>query len=277
MVNGDLTSLTKVGSGRMILTADNSFTGDTYVTGGSLQLGDNGAANTGSVAGNIANSGEVIFYRSGPMSYGGVISGGIEPDEGGIVTLAGTSDVTLTGVNTYTGVTNINAGSLHLAGLGSISGSSKVDVGTGTFDISQRDDWGTSIRSLAGAGTVLLGDKILAVTSAADTYSGVLSGTGGLTLQAGTLVLNNANTFTGDTLLTGGVLRLTDFTPAGDPTRVGTLAGRIITGVGVDAGRLVLDYSSAVEPVLGNAIAGTGTLEKPVSYTHLTLPTTPYV
>jgi len=262
MVNGDLTSLTKVGSGRMILTADNSFTGDTYVTGGSLQLGDNGAANTGSVAGNIANSGEVIFYRSGPMSYGGVISGGIEPDEGGIVTLAGTSDVTLTGVNTYTGVTNINAGSLHLAGLGSISGSSKVVVGTGTFDISQRDDWGTSIRSLAGAGTVLLGDKTLAVTSAADTYGGVLSGTGGLTLQAGTLVLNNANTFTGDTLLTGGVLRLTDFTPAGDLTRVGTLAGRIITGVGVDAGRLVLDYSSAVEPVLGNAIAGTGTLEK---------------
>lgn len=271
IVNGDLSSLTKVGSGRLILTSNNTYTGDTYVTSGVLQLGDNGASNTGSVAGNIANSGEIVIYRSGAMTYAGIISGGIEPNEGGIVTLAGTSDVTFTGVNTYTGVTNVNDGMLRLSTNGSISNSATVNIGAGTLDISQAANGGTSIRSISGTGSVILGNNMLTVSSPSETYGGIVSGNGGLILQDGTLVLNNANTFTGNTTLLGGVLQLTDVTPSGSSARTGLVAGQIVTGVGADAGRLVLDYSNAVIPVIANNISGTGVLQKQGAGTvHLT-------
>jgi len=271
IINGDLASLTKVGSGRLILTATNSYTGTTYVTAGVLQLGDNGPSNTGSVAGNIANSGEVVISRNGPMTYSGIISGGIEPNEGGIVSLAGTSDLTLSGANTYTGVTNVNDGILRLSNNGSISTSANVNIGTGTFDISQAANGGSSIRSISGSGSVNLGNNTLTVSAAAGTYAGVISGDGGLTLRGGTLLLNNANTFTGNTTLLGGAIQLTDFTPMGDPTRIGSVAGQIVTGIGADAGRLVLNYSTAVDPILANNISGTGVLEKQgAGIVHLT-------
>lgn len=260
LIDGDLSSLTKVGTGRLILTADNTYTGNTYVTAGVLQLGDNGSS--GSVAGNIANSGEVVFYRSGATTYGGIITGGIEPNEGGVVSLAGVSDVTFTGIHSYTGATNVGDGVLRVAGLGSIANSSIVRINTGRLDISGSFDGGTSVRSIGGSGSIDLGDNTLTVTSASANYAGTIAGAGGLTLRGGTLILNGDNTYTGDTTVLGGTLELSDVPATGGSSQIGRVAGRIVTGVGTNAGSLTLNYSDLVEPTFTNNIVGTGALVK---------------
>ena len=63
---------------------------------------------TGSVVGNIANSGVVAFNRTGTVNYGGVISGT------GSVSIAGGATVVFTGNNTYAGGTTLAAGTLQI-------------------------------------------------------------------------------------------------------------------------------------------------------------------
>lgn len=72
---------------------------------------------------------------------------------------AGASTWTLTGVNTYTGPTAINGGTLKLSGAGSIASSSSITVANGaTFDVTGVVDGYTigssAAQTLAGRGTV---------------------------------------------------------------------------------------------------------------------------
>src|ERR1043165_1051290 len=66
-------SLTKIGAGTLALTGDNTYSGGTTVSAGTLQLGNGGTA--GSVAGNILNNAILAFNRSNAVTFGGVISG----------------------------------------------------------------------------------------------------------------------------------------------------------------------------------------------------------
>ena len=55
--------LTKAGSGELILTGDNSYTGGTTIAAGTLQLGNGGT--TGSIVGNVVNNGTLVVTHSG--------------------------------------------------------------------------------------------------------------------------------------------------------------------------------------------------------------------
>jgi autotransporter-associated beta strand protein len=70
----------------------------------SLSIGNGGTS--GSVAGNIVNYGRLTFNRSDSSNYRGVISGS------GTLIKSGQSPLLMTGANTYTGPTVINAGNL---------------------------------------------------------------------------------------------------------------------------------------------------------------------
>ena len=65
--------VTQLGSGTTILTADNTYTGGTTISAGTLQLGAGGA--TGGIVGNVVNNGGLVFNRGNGYAFGGVISG----------------------------------------------------------------------------------------------------------------------------------------------------------------------------------------------------------
>jgi autotransporter-associated beta strand protein len=127
----------------------------------------------------------------------------------GGLTKTGSGLLELNSVNTYTGATSIDAGSLILAAGASISGSERVTVGAnGIFDTSAITD-NVYIKSLAGAGDVINGSTApnsLVITNGipGDVFSGVISGSGGLRISGGTQTLTGANTYSGPTVVDAG-------------------------------------------------------------------------
>ncbi len=113
--------LDKTGTGTLVLTGANTYSGGTTISAGTLQVGDGGTA--GSVVGNVVDNGALAFNRSDAVTYAGIISGTGTLDKQGTGTLA------LTGANTFTGGTTVTAGTLRLSGGGSLAGD--VDVLSG--------------------------------------------------------------------------------------------------------------------------------------------------
>jgi len=102
-------ALTKSGSAALILTGNNTYTGGTTITAGTLQLGDGGT--TGSIVGNVANNGTLAFNRSDNVTYNGVISGS------GAIRHIGSGMTTLTGDSSgFAGTTSVAAGTLAVNG-----------------------------------------------------------------------------------------------------------------------------------------------------------------
>src|SRR5690606_28983978 len=115
--------LAKTGAGALVLAGDNTYAGGTEIGAGLLQVGDGGT--TGSILGEVANEGTLAFNRSDDLAFGGGVSGG------GALVKQGGGVLTLDGINTYTGTTTIEAGTLRIssdANLGA-SGSTLVFEG----------------------------------------------------------------------------------------------------------------------------------------------------
>ena len=197
-VNGGTLALVGTGNISSVgLTGATSVFDISATTAGATIPSLSGVAGSEVVLGN-----QTLTLSNASGTFGGVMSG-----TGGLTLNAGTE--TLTGANTYTGATNINTGTLALAGTGSIANSSSVNLNgaTSVFDISATTA-GATIPSLSGvAGSeVVLGNQTLTLSNASGTFGGVMSGTGGLTLNAGTETLTGANTYTGATTVNGGTL-----------------------------------------------------------------------
>jgi autotransporter-associated beta strand protein len=184
-------SLTKLGAGTLTLTAANTYTGGTTISAGTVSVGDGSI--TGSIVGDVANSGTLTFNRSDALTYAGVVSGT------GAMSKSGAGTLTLTGNNTYTGVTTINASTVSV-GDGSITGSIVGDVAnSGTLTFNRSNDL---------------------------TYGGVISGTGAVSKSGGgTLTLTGASTYTGGTTISAGTLSL------GSANAIGT-SGTVTFGGG---------------------------------------------
>jgi fibronectin-binding autotransporter adhesin len=213
-----------VTGGSETLSGANTYTGITQVAdGGSLMLSGNGSVansaglvNNGtfdiggangpaqlttlSGSGTVALGGNELDLTQASGSFGGTIGG-----NGG---LAVTGSETLTGTNTYDGVTRINSGStLALTGNGSVADSSRV-IDNGTFDIGGANG-AEQVKTLTGNGTVALGGNNLELTNANDTFAGSVGGTGGITVGGGNEALSGVNTYSGATQIDhGGTLAL---------------------------------------------------------------------
>jgi hypothetical protein len=215
--------------------------------GGTLVVSAPGSPGTVDVTNNftVNNSGGTIDQNSQTSNFSGVISNATG-NVGSMTIMNGGSggSVTFSGINTYTGTTTVNTGAtLALSGTGSIAASSGL-VDNGTFDISATTG-GASIKSLSGNGAVTLGAKSLSITNSADTFAGVVGGTGGLNITGGSQTLSGINTYTGTTTVnTGATLALS-----------GT--GSIAASSGlVDNG--TFDISASTSGATINAISGSG-------------------
>ncbi|WP_175425739.1 autotransporter outer membrane beta-barrel domain-containing protein [Trinickia violacea] len=188
-------------------------------TGGTLQVDT--SSQTYGQSFTLDNSATNTIDQSGhAVTFSGAFS---DATSGGNLVVANSGSggsVTLTGTNTYTGTTTVQSGAtLALAGSGSIASSSQVTT-NGTLDISQTA--GTSLTTIAGSGVIALGAQNLKLTGASGTFNGVIKdggiggGTGGsLTMQQGSLILNGANTYSGGTVVNGGLLEVGDIDHSG--------------------------------------------------------------
>ena len=184
---------------------------------GTLDISGNGGTFLSTLAGSgtvlMGNGSNSLEISAGSTEFSGVIGDG--GNFGGLRISGGTQ--TLSGVNTYTDVTQIGGGAtLALKGNGSIANSALVGLvgASAMFDISQTNS-GTSVaRSCLGAGRVSLGAKTLTITSGAF-FSGVIQdggiagGTGGglvIAAHRAAQDLRGVNTYTGATTITAGGL-----------------------------------------------------------------------
>jgi autotransporter-associated beta strand protein len=220
-------ALVNIGTGTLILTGSDTYTGGTTISAGTLQIGNGGTS--GSITGNVLDNGVLAFNRSDSLTFGGIISG-----TGSLVNL-GTGTLTLTGTNTYTGGTTISAGTLQI-GNGGTTGSITGNVLDNGLLVFNRSDFVT--------------------------FGGVISGTGGLIQQGtGVLTLPGANTYTGTTLVNSGSL-IVDGAIGSLQTIVN--AGGLLGGHGTIGGNLINNgivgqlLSPGTLTVLGNFIQNAG-------------------
>ncbi|MBJ3697056.1 autotransporter-associated beta strand repeat-containing protein [Salmonella enterica subsp. enterica serovar Corvallis] len=161
-------SLTKTGAGTLILNAENTYTGGTTISDGTLVATNVEALGTGNVTDNAT-----LELNTGG-DFDNAISGS------GQVVKSGDETLTLSGANSYTGGTTISGGTLvatnvEALGSGDVTDNATLELNTGgTFD-----------NVISGSGQVVKsGDEML-------TLSGANSYTGGTTISGGTLVVSN--------------------------------------------------------------------------------------
>ncbi len=200
--------------GNQSLGGPNTYTGATTVTNGRLTIGTGGT--TGSIVSDVVNDANMDFFRSNNITYAGVISGT------GAVTKLGAGMLSLTGDNTYTGVTTISNGILDIGGLGT-NGSIVGNVVNNSVIRFSRVDVISYDGSISGSGSL---DKQGGASNL--TLTGANTYTGGTTISTGDLnigVTNNPGSIVGDVLNNGAL----NFQNSGIST---TFAG-VISGVGL--------------------------------------------
>ncbi|EHL6168831.1 autotransporter outer membrane beta-barrel domain-containing protein [Salmonella enterica subsp. enterica serovar Cerro] len=172
----DGTSLIKQGAGTLILNAENTYTGGTTISGGTL------------VATNVdaLGSGDVTDDATLELNTGGTFDNAISGS--GQVVKSGDETLTLSGTNSYTGGTTISGGTLvatnvEALGSGDVTDDATLELNTG----------GTFSNTISGSGQVVKsGDDVL-------TLSGTNSYSGGTLISDGTLVASNVEALgTGD-------------------------------------------------------------------------------
>ena len=128
----------------MALTGNNTFTGLTTISTGTLQIGNGGT--TGSVGGDIVNNASLVFDRSDNITYAHVISGT------GSVSQLGGRRSTLAGANTYSGDTTISSGTLQI-GNGGTTGSVAGNIVNNAALVFNRSDDITYGNVISGSGS----------------------------------------------------------------------------------------------------------------------------
>jgi autotransporter-associated beta strand protein len=288
VISGAGGSLTKVGTGTLVLSGTNTYTGATTVANGTLWI-------TGSIASatvDVSAGGTLAYAGSGSSGSATITNhGGINfwnastADDAAITNDSGASMAFFSN-STAENATIANAGVLHFLDNStaadatvttnsgghtrffntSSSGHARfiANVG-GTFDISGLSSGGTTVGSIEGAGDFVLGNNNLEVGSndLDTTVSGVLSGVGGSFTKTGngTLNLTGVNTYTGATDVDDGTLRVNG-SLASSLTTINsgaTLGGTGALGnITINGGTLAPGNSIGTITVNGDLIFGPG-------------------
>ena len=248
--NGTITgagAFAKRGNGTLTLTGNNTYTGGTTISAGTL------AGNSDSLQGNIANTAALVFNQSANGTYSGILSGS------GSLTKNGAATLTLAGANANSGTTLVNSGTLATQGDERLGNSSALTVSSGAlFQLGGNETLG----SIAGAGAIDLQSNRLTAggdnTSAA--FSGNITGGGSLTKSGtGTLSLNGTNSLGSGLSIRGGTLAIT----SGTTTANGVVSVDNLTSANATlslGGSAVLNLAGASSVTIGEGLGDSGVL-----------------
>lgn len=277
-------ALAKIGVGTFIISGNNSYSGGTTLTAGSLLFGHNNALGSGT----LSINGNTAFGASGGArtianaislgsGFSGTVTGNVNLTFSGTVSGAGslrkigTGTLTLSSSNSYTGSTSLTAGTI-------LVGNNNA-LGSGTFAITGNSAFGSTGASIAIANSVLLGSTftgtILGTTNLE--LSGTVSGAGALRkTSTGTLTLSGNNAYSGGTTLTqgailfghnnalgSGALTISGNSAFGSTGASRTIANNVSIGsgfTGTNIGATDLELSGTISGAGALAKAGTGTL-----------------
>jgi len=234
-------TVTKFDSGTLIFSgASNINTGLVRINGGILQYGTSNAINTGPVTiagGTLDVNGQTdtvgivtlisgtltdtnvspgvltiatnSIFESGTVSeaLAGATALAIAKNTGGTVTFSNNGTV----INTYTGTTSINAGTLQYLASNIMADASLINVTGGILDIGANSDTIATLTltsgSVTGTSGVLTGTATPAYAVQSGTITAILGGGVNLTkTTSGTVTLTGVNTYTGITTITLGML-----------------------------------------------------------------------
>jgi fibronectin-binding autotransporter adhesin len=223
-------ALIKTGPDRIRLFDNNSYTGGTEIHGGAVRgfsIADEGIDSAFGRGNFVLSGGGVLmlsdsngatnrtfslgagggaFHIERSLTLNGVIRG-----VDGFDLKAGT--LVLTAPNTYSGSTRIGEATLRTGSGSVIPDTSAVQMlhSNSTLDLTGQGEY---VGSLAGTGQVLLDANAMLGTGSDGTdttFRGEIRGSGSLTkIGPGTFTLTNANSYSGTTLIAGGLLHLKD-------------------------------------------------------------------
>jgi autotransporter-associated beta strand protein len=265
--------LTKTQSGNLILNGGNSFSGGTLLNAGRITVGTSTALGTGrltmaggttlaSGAADLVLANAITALGAGTidtaaniLTLNGVIDGA------GSLAKTGVGALTLTGANTYTGGTALNAGTIQV--------NTNTALGTGGLVMADGTTLLAGLNGLAlGNAITLVGTSTVNTQAFSFTLNGVIGGAGTLAKTGtGTLVLNGSNGFTGGTALNAGTIRV------GNSLALGTGNLAMAAGTFLQAGAPLLTIANTISMAggatvdvvgqtltLGGVISGTGPL-----------------
>jgi fibronectin-binding autotransporter adhesin len=255
--NGGNVTLVKSGTGgTLTLSVANSYSGGTIINAGTISIP--ASTSLGNLAGDVTFAGAggtLSFTASTTLASGRDIHiptvGGFatfNPTTAAVSTIQGIIDgaggviatplvggtVTLSGLNTYTGPTYVNTGTLK-AGVatsganGAFGNNTAVVLANVVGVFLDITGFNNTIGSLSGGGatggTVTLGAATLTTggNSENTAYAGVISSTGTPTTSlikngSGTFTLSGVNTFTGGVTINGGLINITTLGNLGSNT-----------------------------------------------------------
>ncbi len=225
--------IAKTGAGTLLLTASNTYTGGTTVSGGVLELGNSAAlglntaalaVNAGTLnlngfsptvgavngAGTINNvsAGGSLTLTVGSGGAGGAFSGTIQNTSGTLsLVKTGAGTQTLSGTNTFSGGTQLNGGILNFTASAlphALPNSIIFGGGTLQYAAGNTADVSAAIAPIASGQAAIIDTGANSVS-----FASPLSGSGGLTKAgAGLLTLLGANAYSGSTRITAGTLQI---------------------------------------------------------------------
>jgi len=257
-------TLAVTGGGTLSLgNTANSYTGGTVVAGNStIQIDADAVLGSGGVTlGDSVSKGTLRFTsgsvittnRSMTLGLGGgvmdtagtaniTIAASISG--GGSLTKVGTGTLTFGAVNTYTGITDVEQGTLRTSIANAFNTQGLVNVASGaTLDL---NNFNQTVGGLTGTGNITLGSGTLSAgaSGASSAFGGIISGAGGFVKNgAGTLVLTGANTYAG-----------------GTSVNAGTLIGTTTSLQGNIANNALVVFSQNTNGTFGGQMTGTGSL-----------------
>ncbi|EBH8988559.1 fibronectin-binding autotransporter adhesin ShdA [Salmonella enterica] len=257
--------IVKSGSDELIVTGDNTYSGGTTISGGTLtadhadslgtgavansgvlQVGEGELENTLSGSGSLVKTGTGELTLSGDNTYSGgtTITGGtLTADHADSLVKTGTGELTLSGDNSYSGGTTIIGGTLTAdhadsLGTGAVANSGVLQVGEGELE-----------NTLSGSGS-------LVKTGTGElTLSGDNSYSGDTTIADGTLIAANVNALGSGNIDNSGTLML-DANGAFELANITTHTGAttaLAAGSTLDAGQLTQEDGSTLSIDLGAA------------------------